>query len=339
MTQIPSSWRSARAERPLGVILRLAAAGLLAMLRVLVRRPFRGPKRAAWSWGLELTAEAQRATWALMPRVGVVRWRNAVEALLVVPPRGVTLRSVDAGGVASEWFEPPEPKEPVVLYLHGGGYVFGSPATHAALLAELATSTGFRALVPDYRLAPEHPKPAALEDALRAYRFLLASGVSPGHIVIAGDSAGGNLALVTLLALREAGEPLPAAAVLICPWVDLGCSGASMDSNAPYDFITKEVGLLAAGHYLAGADASDPSASPLYADLAGLPPLLIQAGGAETLRDQVVAFAERARDASVETQLHVYDDMVHVWHLLLGFLPEARRAIDEIASFARKAVS
>lgn len=319
------------------MILRLLGAGLLAVFRVLVRRPFRGPKRAAWSWGLEIYAEVQRATWALMPAVGVVPWRHAVEALLVMPPRGVTRRSVDAGGVASEWFEPPDPAEPVVLYLHGGGYVFGSPDTHAPLLAELATSTRFRILAPDYRLAPEHPKPAALEDTLAAYRFLRGLGVRSDSIVIAGDSAGGNLALVTLLALREAGEPLPAAAVLICPWVDLGCSGDSFETNAPFDFITKEVGHLAAGHYLAGADPSDPSASPLFADLSGLPPLLIHVGGAEVLLDQVVAFAERARSEGVETELSVFDDMVHVWHLLSWLrVRKARRANEEIAAFARK---
>jgi acetyl esterase/lipase len=200
----------------------------------------------------------------------------------------------------------------------------------------MADASGSRALSLDYRLAPEHPLPAACEDACAAYRALLAGGVDPSHVILAGDSAGGNLVLVTLLALRAAGDPLPAGAVLICPWVDLSCSGESFHSNARYDYLSKEVCELAAGHYVGDRDTRHPEASPLYADLTGLPPLLVQAGGAEVLVDQVRDFAQRARAAGVEIQLSVYDHMIHDWHFF-AFLPETARANEEIGAFARTA--
>jgi acetyl esterase/lipase len=288
---------------------------VLAALRASLRRLLRGPLREAWGFRFELLAETQRATWSLMPKVGVVRWRYASQ-MFRLEAEGVSRRTVDAGGVLAEWFEPPDPGGPTVLYLHGGGFVLGSPETHARLIAELAVACGSRVLAIDYRLAPEHPSPAALEDALAAYRALLASGVKPQDVILSGD--------------------FPAGAALICPWVDLGDSGASFQTNARFDYISDGVGKLAAGHYLNGADPSDPEVSPLYADLAGLPPLLVQAGEAETLLDQVADFAARARTAGVDTQLSVYDDMIHDWHLFSFLVPEARRAIEEIAEFARK---
>ena len=330
-----AGWRPAKPPRELGTSLRMLGAVLLASLRASLRRLLRGPRRAAWGFRFELLAETQRATWNLMPKVGVVRWRHASQ-LFGLSARGVSRRSVDAGGVVAEWFEPPAANGPTVLFLHGGGFVLGSPDTHARLIAELAVACGSRVLAVDYRLAPEHPRPAALEDALAAYRALLASGVKPQDLIVCGDSAGGNLTLITLLALRRAGDPLPAGAALICPWVDLANSGASFQTNARFDYISDEVGTLAAGHYLNGADPSDPEVSPLYADLSGLPPLLVQTGAAETLVDQVCEFAARARAAGVDAQLSVYDDMIHDWHLFSFLLPEARRAIDEIAAFARK---
>lgn len=330
-----AGWRPSPAPRELGTRLRMLGTIVLAALRASLRRLLRGPLREAWGFRFELLAETQRATWSLMPKVGVVRWRYASQ-MFRLEAEGVSRRTVDAGGVLAEWFEPPDPDGPTVLYLHGGGFVLGSPETHARLIAELAVACGSRVLAIDYRLAPEHPSPAALEDALAAYRALLASGVKPQDVIVSGDSAGGNLALITLLALRRAGEPLPAGAALICPWVDLGDSGASFQTNARFDYISDGVGKLAAGHYLNGADPSDPEVSPLYADLAGLPPLLVQAGEAETLLDQVGDFAARARTAGVDTQLSVYDDMIHDWHLFSFLVPEARRAIEEIAEFARK---
>jgi acetyl esterase/lipase len=313
----------------------MLGAILTALLRTSLRRLLRGPLRRAWSFRFELLAETQRATWNLMPKVGVVRWRYASE-MFHLEAEGVSRRAVAIGGVPAEWFEAPGADGPVVLFLHGGGFVIGSPETHARLIAELAVACRSRVLAIDFRLAPEHPCPAALEDALAAYRALLANGVKAQDVIVSGDSAGGNLALIALLALRRAGDPLPAGAALICPWVDLGDSGASFQTNARFDFISDEIGKLAAGHYLDGRDPSDPEVSPLYADLNGLPPLLVQTGEAETLVDQVRDFAARAQAAGVDTQLSIYDDMIHDWHLFSFQVPEGRRAIEEIAEFARK---
>ena len=316
------------------MLLRLIAAALLGALGAALRRITRGPLRPGWSWGLELIAEAQRANWALMPVVGLVRWRHATDMLVPGSTRGVELTAVDAAGVPAEWLVPPDASGRVIFYLHGGGFVFGSPGTHRSLTERLALAAGARTFSIDYRLAPEYAQPAALEDACAAYRYLLSSGLDPARLLIAGDSAGGNLALATLLELRRTGAPLPAAAVLICPWVDLSGSGESFRTNRRYDFLTGEICDLAAAAYLRGADARDPGVSPLFADLSRLPPLLVQAGGAELLHDQVCDFAARAREAGVKVQLTVYDDMIHDWHLF-PFLPQAGRAVDEIAAFAR----
>jgi len=186
----------------------------------------------------------------------------------------------------------------------------------------------------EYRLAPEHPAPAALDDALAAYRELRARGIQ--RIVLAGDSAGGTLVLLSLMALRDAGEPLPVAGVAICPWVDLSCSGASFRANDACDFVGERQCRMAAEAYLAGGDARRPEVSPLCGELSGLPPLLIQAGEAEVLVDQVRAFAARASAAGAELTLSVYPDMVHVWHMLRSATPEAQRAIDEVGAFVRQ---
>jgi acetyl esterase/lipase len=223
----------------------------------------------------------------------------------------------------------------VLLYFHGGGFCFGSFRTHGVLAGALARAAGARTFAAEYRLAPEHTAPAAHEDALAAYRHLLAQGIAPQQIVLAGDSAGGTLVLGTLLALRDAGGPLPAAGIAISPWVDLSCSGASFQGNARCDFVGERHCRLAAVSYLGGVDPRRPDVSPLFADLHGLPPLLVQAGGAEVLVDQIRAFAGRAREAGVACTLSVYDDMVHVWHLLRSATPHAQRAIDEAGAFVR----
>jgi monoterpene epsilon-lactone hydrolase len=224
----------------------------------------------------------------------------------------------------------------MVLYLHGGGYVIGSPRSHRHLAVAIASAAAASALLLDYRLAPEHPFPAALDDAVAAYRWLLDHGVAPGGIVIAGDSAGGGLTVATLVALRDAGLPRPAAGVCISPWVDLTCSAPSYAAKATTDPIVvgQSVARMATA-YLGAADRRTPLASPLFADLAGLPPLLIHVGSEEVLLDDSIALADRATKAGVGATLDVWPEMIHVWHWFLPMLDEAQAAIDRIGIFAR----
>jgi acetyl esterase/lipase len=266
--------------------------------------------------------------------------REAFEALGALFPLGADVRAekVDAGGVPSEWVSvPASDPEMVIYYLHGGGYVIGSPNTHREFVSRLCRATGARALVPDYRLGPENPFPAAVDDALSAYRWLLDQGAEPAKTIIAGDSAGGGLTISTLVAARDAGLPLPAAAVCISPWTDLAITGESMASRAAADpIIEKRFLEEAVGHYLAGGNSRAPLASPLYADLSGLPPLLLHAGDAETLLDDSTRLAERAKAAGVDVTLEVWDEMIHVWHIFAAMLPEGQQAIDRIGEWVRE---
>lgn len=253
-------------------------------------------------------------------------------------PDGVACDPVRAAGVACEWItaEGADPRK-VVLYLHGGGYVMGSVNTHRSHVGRLSTLTGARALAVGYRLAPEHRFPAAVDDATGVYRWLLAAGIPAASIAIAGDSAGGGLTVATLLALRDAGDPLPAGAVCISPWSDLTCNSASMTTRAALDpMVQRESLLRMAGAYLGDASPTLPLASPLHADLRGLPPLLIHVGTSETLFDDARILAERARAAGVEVTYEAWDDMIHVWHMFAPFLPEAERAMATVGSFVRQ---
>ena len=252
-------------------------------------------------------------------------------------PSDVKVERVNAPVAPAEWLRPPS-AEPgrVVLYLHGGGYVIGSPRSHRHLAAAIAGAAGASALLLDYRLAPEHPFPAAVEDATAAYRWLLDQAIAPERIVIAGDSAGGGLTVATLLALREARVPLPAGGVCISPWVDLTCSGASYGTKADADPIVGRSGVEEmARAYLGATPPRTPLASPLFADLRGLPPLLIHVGTDEVLLDDAVQLAERAKAAGVDATLEVYDRMIHVWHWFLPMLDEAQTAVEAIGRFVR----
>jgi len=252
-------------------------------------------------------------------------------------PADVRVEAVPAGGVPSEWLVPAGARtDAAVLYLHGGGYVIGSPRSHRHVAAAVAAAAGIAALLPDYRLAPEHPFPAAVDDAVAAYGWLLDRGIAPGRIAVAGDSAGGGLTVATLLALRERGRPLPAAGVCISPWVDLTCSGASYATRAAVDpMVTRDGVAEMARQYLAGADAKTPLASPLHADLAGLPPLLIQVGSDEVLLDDSTQLGAQARAAGVDAEVEVWPDMIHVWHWFLPMLDEAQRAVERIGEFVK----
>ena len=247
----------------------------------------------------------------------------------------VKCEPVSADGVPAEWIVPPgaEPHR-VLLYLHGGGYVIGSINSHRAMIARIARASRARAIAIDYRLAPEHPFPAAVEDATRAYRWLLAQGNFARNMVIAGDSAGGGLTLAVLATLRTAGDPMPAAAVTISPWTDLERTGDSMRSNAGRDQTVdvEDLGEMAR-MYLGTSDPKNPLASPLYADFRGFPPLLIQVGAAEGLLDDSTRVAKRAKAAGVEVELEIWEDMVHVWHIYAKLLPAGQEAIDKIGKF------
>lgn len=250
------------------------------------------------------------------------------------PPRGTRRRPADFGGVAGEWIENQRiaPRR-TVLYLHGGAYLMGSPATHRPLTSRLATHWAARVAVPDYRLAPEHPYPAAAEDVFTAYRHLLDQGVDPAGLVVAGDSAGGGLVLACLLQARAAGLPLPAAAVLFSPWVDLAVRSESA-RRIGRDAMLDQDRLRAAGaEYLAGAAPTTALASPLHADLSGLPRLLIQVTDTEILYDDARHLAERAARAGVASELRLHPGLWHVWQLFAGIVPEADRALAEAAVF------
>ncbi|MCU1430460.1 MAG: Alpha/beta hydrolase fold-3 domain protein, partial [Actinomycetia bacterium] len=224
-----------------------------------------------------------------------------------------------------------------VLYLHGGGYCIGSIRTHRALAARISRATRLEVLLIDYRLAPEHPHPAAVTDAARAYDFLIASGIPANRIVIAGDSAGGGLTFATLLALRDNNTPLPAAGVAISPWTDLECNSETFTTRAELDPMCTAVGLKQmADWFLDGGNAREPLASPLHADFADLPPMLIHVGDHEVLLDDSVRIAERARAAGVDVTLEVWPEMIHVWHAFAGMVPEADEAISRIAAFLRE---
>lgn len=250
-------------------------------------------------------------------------------------PDDIEWVEVDAGGVPAEWTTASASREDrVLVYFHGGGYVLGSASGHRGMCSHLARATRSRLLNVDYRLAPEAPFPAAVEDAVRAYRFVLEQGVDPARTAIGGDSAGGGLTLAMLVALRDAGDPLPGAGVALSPWVDLTMSSDSIQSKGDEDpLLTPTTIDLFASAYLAGADPRTPTASPLWADLAGLPPLLIQVGTAELLLDEGRRVAEAARQAGVDVTFEAWDEMIHVWHLFADMVPESREAIARIAVY------
>ncbi|HYA34506.1 MAG TPA: alpha/beta hydrolase [Candidatus Binataceae bacterium] len=250
----------------------------------------------------------------------------------------VKCEPVSAGGVKSEWITAPGADSGrAILYLHGGGYVIGSINTHRALAGRISRAAQARVLVIDYRLAPEHPHPAAVEDAVAAYRWMLSTELKPSRIAVAGDSAGGGLTVATLVAIKDARLPMPAAGVPLSPWVDLEGIGESMTTKASVDPMVQKEGLVAmAQAYLAGKSARTPLAAPLYADLSGLPPLLIQVGTWETLLDDSTRLAERAKKSGVNVTLEPWENMVHVWQLFAPILDEGQQAITRVGEFVRK---
>ncbi len=252
-------------------------------------------------------------------------------------PSDVGYQAVEAAGVSAAWLRAPKARDyRVLLYLHGGCYATGSVETHRDLMTRLSIETSMRVLGLNYRLAPSHPFPAAVEDTAAAYQWLLETGIEPAHIAIAGDSAGAGLALAASITIREAGLPLPGALVCLSPWVDLAITGETMDSKAGEDPIVSREMLQGWGTlYLGDHDPRTPLASPLYADLRCLPPLLIQVGSAEVLLDDSLRLAERAAAAGVNATLEIWPEMIHVWQVFAAILPEARQAIEHIGEFVR----
>jgi len=253
-----------------------------------------------------------------------------------VPP-GIEVMAASVGGVAGEWVRARRTRnDAALLYLHGGGYMIGSLKSHRHLAAAISEASGLPLFVPDYRLAPEHPFPAAVEDAVAAYKGLLESGLSPAKLAIAGDSAGGGLTIATLVSLRDQGSPLPACAVAISPWTDLSQGGEACRTRAARDPMVKKKGLdEMAVAYLAGADPKTPLASPLFADLRGLPSLLLQVGTEEALYDDTVGLKQRAEEAGVDVSAESWGGMMHVWHIFHPILSEARDAIARVGSYLR----
>jgi acetyl esterase/lipase len=243
-------------------------------------------------------------------------------------------------GVSAEWTwtEAADPAR-VVLYLHGGGYVFGSILSHRHLVAEIGRTSGSRTLAIDYRLSPENPFPAAVDDALASYRFLLEEGFEPRHIAFAGDSAGGGLVVSTLVAIKEAGLPQPACGWVISPWVDMEASGETFVSRADADpMVKREIIVNFAQAYLNGADPRSPFASPIYADLRGIAPLLIHVGASEVLLDDSLKLARTAGAADVSVRLEIWPEMVHIWHAFHRILGDGRKAVQAGAKFLREAM-
>ena len=273
----------------------------------------------------DLSVEAQRAK--------MEKYAKAAKL-----PEDVTCKPAKGCPVPAEWGTSPEVNDDqVILSLHGGAYFLNYGNPHRNFVARIGRSTKMRVLIPNFRLSPEYLYPAALQDVTIAYQWLLAQGYSPMNIALVGESSGGGLALTTLLKLRDEDLPFPAAVVCICPWVDLTGSGASMESKKKVDFINNPEHMKTTAKLYAGDhDLKDPYISPLYADLKGFPPLLIQAAARDVLLNDATRLAERACKANVDVTLEVWDGMIHIFQLSAGFVPEARKAAENIATFLQQ---
>jgi len=293
--------------------------------------------RVLLSWSIRLLLKPVFSGWV---PIGLQRFWTRVMTASSLPPRGTRVEPIDMNGVPAERVTTAGAGSRVVLFLHGGGYCVGSPRTHRALAAHIARAAEAVSYVPDYRLAPEHPHPAALEDALAAYRWLLSHIIKPAQIVIGGDSAGGGLALACAIAIRDAGLALPAALVLISPWTDLTLSGDSTKTHARRDpMLSHSIGALWSRLYLGPHPADHPLCSPLFANLAGLPPMLIQVGSEEILLSDSQRLEQRATAAGVSVKLSRYDGMWHDFQAHAGVLRESDSAITEIGSFVKNTIA
>jgi acetyl esterase/lipase len=315
-------------------LFRMWVAVSLAVASRLFRRLLLGPTLPSWSWRTDVTvagARAAIASAATRPDNPLITEFGArVRAPIPIKMWGkVSVNRTKLGGLPVDRYIRLEDAtdRATMLYFHGGGYVFGNPGTHRQHLARLAYETGTNAIAPQYRLAPEHKYPAAVEDALTAYNALLASGTQPERIVVAGDSAGGGLALALLLKIREQGLPMPGGSMLFSPYTDLTHSSYTITTNADTDYLPAAE-LAQPNHYYADADQlTDPMVSPVFADLTGLPPMLVLAGGAEMILDDSVRLVANSKRDGVDTTLVVEDEMMHVWPALVPWEPATARAL------------
>ncbi len=265
-------------------------------------------------------------------------WHSAAKVLWTA--RKVKVEQAEVHGLNAEWLTPKGAQEnKLLIYLHGGAYVMGNCATHRQLVSYLAKFSGIKALLPEYRLAPEHPFPAAVDDAVGLYRSLLADGYAASDIVFAGDSAGGGLAMATLLSLRDSREPLPAAACLLSPWLDLAATGESMTTRARKDpwFQPEDMPIVAA-YYCREDQLRHPLVSPVYADLSGLPPLYIQVGEDEILLSDSTRAAEKVKAAGGDVEIEIWPGMWHVFQAFLRQMPESSKAAKKIGKFVQRAL-
>ena len=308
---------------------------------VAARRAIRGPRLPSWSIELETVAEVLRQGSFVGPIMPLGLHRRILD-----PKRPTTdamrktkIHWYEVEGIRCvELSRDDTDHDKVIIYLHGGAYSAGSLNSHHDLVARLCGDSGMRVVFPLYRLAPEHPFPAQLEDAQTVYRDLIAQGIDPANIIVAGDSAGGGLSLSLMYALRDAGDPLPAGVVLISAWLDVDSDTESMRNNARYDYVTRPALVAFAKHFAPRRRWREPLVSPLHGDPTGLPPMLIQVGGAEGLHDDNVALADKAASVGVDVELRVWPEMIHVWHAFAPFLKDGRAAIAQIAEFARQRV-
>ena len=267
------------------------------------------------------------------------RWHKLANVLRTAP--GVETETCDFRGLRSEWLTPKGAADgKLLLYLHGGAYIVGGCGTHRQLVSHIAAAAGIRALLPEYRLAPEHPFPAAIDDVIGVYRALIADGYTAENIVMAGDSAGGGLVMAMLLSLRETGDPLPAAACLLSPWLDLASTGESMATRAHRDpwFKPEDMSIIAS-HYSDKSKFREPLVSPVYADLSGLPPLYIQVGEDEILLSDSTRAADKIREAGGKVDIEIWPDMWHVFQVFVHQMPESRAAICKVGEFVRRMIN
>jgi acetyl esterase/lipase len=313
------------------------AALAQASARTLGRRFMRGPRHPTWPLPFELAIALMRTTLQRDHERAALAVRKRVSPLSRGVQRSVQVRHEQRAGVAIEVHTPLgfRAGDPTLLYLHGGGYVTCSPASHRDLIARVARASGARCIAPDYRLAPEHPFPAALDDVLAVYRALLHGETEPDRLFLAGDSAGGGLALATMLRVRDEGGPLPRAAVLLSPWVDLSLSAEELAGLGPYDYLNARMLLETAPKYAGAQPLSHPLVSPIHADLRGLPPLLIQTGEWELFCHQNQRFVERARSQGVSVQHEIEPGMLHVFPAFAGLLPQGRAALRSLGQYVR----